>query len=198
MQTGAGFDPVRDLILAEFERPPHVQSINLRTLSAFQRALLVIDGTVTKFIEAYTMEPVETELLEQRNETLSADHAVLEATAGTEVIARRVRLQGRYSRTVHAWASSLIVPSRLQPREQEKLRIPGESIGRILLGSRMEQYRELIWYGREHSADAPEPLRGRSPGGYLSRAYRISSGGRPLMVINERFPMADSTTPQHH
>ncbi len=44
---------------AQASRPPELDELDLRTLTPFQRALLVLDGTVTKFIEAYTMEPLD-------------------------------------------------------------------------------------------------------------------------------------------
>ena len=53
------FDPLRDLAVAQFALPDELTPINMRTLSPFQRALLVIDGTVTKFIEAYKNEPID-------------------------------------------------------------------------------------------------------------------------------------------
>ena len=62
---GKGFDPLSDLLVAQPEKPAHLKDINLRTLTAYQRALLTIDGTVTKFIEAYVMEPIMVKLIEQ-------------------------------------------------------------------------------------------------------------------------------------
>lgn len=43
------FDPFADLMVMQAARPPHWQPIDLRTLTPFQRALVSIDGTVTKF-----------------------------------------------------------------------------------------------------------------------------------------------------
>lgn len=51
-----GFDPFADLLSAQASRPLELRPVNLRTLTPFQRALVSIDGTVTKFIEAYTLE----------------------------------------------------------------------------------------------------------------------------------------------
>ena len=44
MSANASFDPLSDLFLAQFDRPQELGSVNLRTLSPFQRSLLVIDG----------------------------------------------------------------------------------------------------------------------------------------------------------
>ena len=69
--------------------PAGVSGVNLRALTPFQRALLVIDGTVTKFIEAYVMEPVKVRILGNDWHRLSAGHTWLEADAGT---CRKARL----------------------------------------------------------------------------------------------------------
>lgn len=175
--------------MAQFAKPAQMGSVNLRALTPFQRALLVIDGTVTKFIEAYTMEPVETLRLAQEHRQLSADQPWLEAAAGTQVIARSVLLRGEYSRTVYAYALSLIAPDRL-PTEMSRqlLAEPGGSLGRMLQDSRLETRREVLWYGREPAPDLPSDVRALVGGEVISRTYRVLAGGRPMMLINERFP----------
>ncbi len=106
--TTAGFDPAAEVFVAQFARPETLQPVNFRALSPFYRSLLVIDGTVTKFIEAFTMEPVVVERLSQEELVLPADHEWLEAPAGTRVIAREVLL------TRHiAWCR--VRPRRLAP-----------------------------------------------------------------------------------
>src|SRR3970040_1519025 len=107
------FDPLSDLFVAQFAKPPDLGIVNLRALTPFQRALLVIDGTVTKFIEAYTMEPVTVRIISHEQRRLSADHTWLEAEAGTTVLARDVVLEGKYSGVLHAHALSLVLPERL-------------------------------------------------------------------------------------
>ena len=64
--------------------------MNLSQVTPFQRSLLVIDGTVTQFIEAYTFSPVEVVLLHQETQTLPTDHVWLDADKGTEIIDRQV------------------------------------------------------------------------------------------------------------
>src|SRR3989304_99825 len=101
------FAPLSDLFVAQFAKPPDLGGVNLRALTPFQRALLVIDGTVTKVIEAYTLAPVQTVHPGQERRALTSDQPWLEAPSGTEVLARRVFLEGRYTRTVYAYAVSL-------------------------------------------------------------------------------------------
>ena len=61
---------MKDLFAAQFAKPSDLEEMNLSQLTPFQRALLVIDGTVTQFIEAYTFSPVEVVLLHQETQTL--------------------------------------------------------------------------------------------------------------------------------
>jgi len=169
--------------------------VNLRALTPFQRALLVIDGTVTKFIEAYTLEPVQTVHLGQESRPLTSDQPWLEAEEGTEVLARRVFLEGKYTRTVYAYAVSLVVPDRLPEAARESLKDDAGSLGRILLSAQLETRREVLWYGREHLSDVPDPIRRLEGVPAISRTYRIISRGRPLMLINEKFPSTPDRLP---
>lgn len=183
------FDPMADLFVAQSYRPAELEDINLRTLTPFQRALLTIDGTVTKFIEAFTMEPIDVIRLAQSVRPLEADHSWLEAAESTPVIRRQVLLQGRYSGVAYAYAASLILPDRISDDMRERLQSDGESLGRILLSGMVETRREILWYGREPAADVPEPVRDLLGDDYLiSRTYRIIQSDRVLMMINEKFP----------
>lgn len=197
-EKGNDFDPLRDLFVAQAAKPAHIGEINLRTLTPFQRALLVIDGTVTKFIEAYTMEPVEIVRLGQEQRHLSADHAWLEASKGTPVIARQVVLRGQYSHTFHAYAVSLIVPKRLKDPVRQALELNGEGLGRILLNSQMETRREVLWYGKEKANGLPDVIRHQTQAEFISRTYRIIVEGLPIMLINEKFPYGVDGLPSHH
>ncbi|NJN69483.1 MAG: hypothetical protein HC801_03780 [Nitrospira sp.] len=79
MQKTNDFNPMEDLLTAQFALPADLRELNLRTLTPFQRALMVIDGTVTKFIEAYTMEQIEILRLGQEIRPLTVDNEWLEA-----------------------------------------------------------------------------------------------------------------------
>ena len=168
------FDPFADLMVLQTARPSHWQPINLRTLSPFQRALVSIDGTVTKFIESYTLEPVEVMRLQQQEQTLQSDHHWLAAPAGSKVIARQVLLYGKYSATTYAYAVSLLLADHLSIEMMHGLDVEPAGLGRILLNSQLENRREVLYTGND----------------FISRTYRIIVGGQPLMLINEKFPNA--------
>lgn len=192
-------DPIADLFVAQESRPDHLSPVNLRTLSPFHRALLAIDGTVTKFIEAYKMESLDIRLLATERRELSAHHRWLEAPRNTDVMVREVALQGRQTREIYAYAVSLVVPGRLSEAARHALEVDGAGLGRVLLKDRAETYREILWFGRETLATLPEALAHLRSREFLSRTYRILAGGKPIMLINEKFPVhGEDALPLHH
>jgi chorismate-pyruvate lyase len=191
-------DPLESLFLAHSTQPADLYRINLRVLSPFHRALLVIDGTVTKFIEAYTMEPIDIIRLSQAWQQLPIDHSWLAATAGTNVLTRQVLLRGHYSYRLYAYAVSLIIPERLPQNIQDDLAIDGGGIGRILNSSQMETRREVLWYGQEKSRNLPPNIGELAYRNFASRTYRIITNNQPVMLINEKFPYGDDSLPVHH
>ena len=194
----SSFDPLSDLLIAQIQRPPQWQDANLRALTPFQRSLLSIDGTVTKFIEAYTMEPVCVELIDQDVHNLEVDHPWLEIEAGTAVISRQVLLRGKYSQTLYVYAVSLLVYDQLPEEVREDLRLYPGGIGRVLIKNQLETRREVLWYGREDIQQLPEPVASLADGRFLSRTYRIICQDTPFMLINERFPLSLSQIMAHH
>jgi chorismate-pyruvate lyase len=196
--AGGGFDPLSDLLVAKLLTPVHLFEAYLRTLTPDQRAILSIAGTVTKFIEAYRMEPVDVVLIDQDVHSLEAAHPWLEIREGTPVISRQVLLQGKYSRTLYAYAVSLLVHDQLPEAVREDLKDHPGGIGRVLIKNRLETRREVLWYGREHIENLPEPVCHLTDGRFLSRTYRIICKGNPFMLINEKFPMSLGQMMEHH
>lgn len=192
------FDPLKKIQTAESAMPKELSKLNFRALTPFQRALMVTDGTVTKFIEAYTLDPVEIIRLNQKLYPLEEDHPWLEAGKGTEVMFREVMIRGVYSHTLYVHGMSYIVPERLKEDMRKRLEVQGEGIGRILNDAKMETRREVLWFGRERPADLPREISRMSDGEFISRAYSIITGGKPIVMINERFPVMTDVLPHHH
>lgn len=182
------YDPFKDLMLVQEERPLQLHQLDLRTLTPYQRALLAIDGTVTKFIEAYELEPVEATLLKQEVQLVFQDHPWLEVAAQTELVAREVLLRGRYSGTTYAYAVSLLVTERLPKNLLQGLHKEPSGIGRALLNSQIENRREILWYGHEVIKELPAVVQLYTGNEFLSRTYRIVADGKPIMLICEKFP----------
>ena len=191
-KTHASTKRMKDLFVAQFAKPSDLEEINLSQLTPFQRALLIIDGTVTQFIEAYTFSPVEVVLLRQETQTISTDHVWLDTEEGAEVAARQVVLQteqkdGRQP-TVHAYATSIIVLNRIPQIIREGLTLKGQGLGKLLQRSGLETRRDLLWWGLKRAKNLPQALLHLEDKLFLSRTYRIVSDRHPLMLINEQFP----------
>lgn len=195
METSSPFDPLAGLMTAQASRPRELDDLDLRTLTPFQRALLVLDGTVTKLIEAYTLEPLDIVRLSQEQHRLEQYHSWLDAPQGTTVALRQVLVRGRYSETFYTYAVSLLVLDRLSEHVRDGVERQGEGIGRLLNDTALETRREVLWCGREHLQDLPEAVSEVSDGHFISRAYRIIANGQPVAMINEKFPAAPDNWP---
>jgi chorismate-pyruvate lyase len=187
--TAERFDPVAGVFGAQSARPEGIRTVDARALTALQRALLVIDGTVTKFLEAWALEPVDVVRLEQEQLELATAEPWLELPAASPVIRRRVVLQGRRTAQFFAWADSLICAERLPLAMSAALAHDEGGLGRILLDSAVETRRECLWYGRERPAERPAAIARLWSGEFLMRTYRVIAAGRPIMLITERFPL---------
>lgn len=183
------YDPFAEVFIAQKSRPTCLQDIDPGTLSPFERACLVIDGTVTRFLEAHKMEPIEVVNCGHTREVLKKDHEWLDLPKGEGVISRRVLLRGRYSERVYAAAASLIVPERLNDAVGRPVGGIEEGLGRILVNGHIEQYRELLWYGKEVSSNLPGEIRSLSSDDSLTRTYRIIVKNTPIILITEWFEL---------
>ena len=184
---------MKALFVAQDDKPATLKEINLARLTSFQRGLLVTDGTVTQFIEAYTFMPVEVVLLQQTKQTLPTEHAWLQLSAGEEVISRQVVLQthspDKSPAITHTYADSLIVPKRLSKCILDGLESNKHGLGGLLRHSGLETRRELLWCGIETLTDLPSAIAHLEGKPFVSRAYRVFSDQAPLMLINEKFPL---------
>lgn len=183
---------MKALFVAQNDKPATLKRINLARLTPFQRGLLVADGTVTRFIEAYTLMPVEVALLQQTKQTLSTEHTWLQLPAGAEVISRQTVLQTYSQETsspkIHTYADSLIAPQRLPESILNGLASDKQGIGGLLQRSGLETRRELLWCGIEVLTDLPSAVAHLEGKQFISRAYRMLANQKPLMMINEKFP----------
>lgn len=184
---------MKALFVAQDDKPETLKRINLARLTPFQRGLLVSDGTVTRFIEAYTLMPVEVILLQQTKQILSSENIWLQLPAGAEVISRQAVLQThpkeKPSPTIHTYADSLIVPQRLPKSILNGLASDKQGLGGLLRDSGLETRRELLWWGIEPLTDLPSAIEHLEGETFISRTYRVFADQVPLMLINEKFPL---------
>lgn len=193
-QSGAFVNTrMKSLFVAQDKKPSTLREINFARLTPFQRGLIVTDGTVTQFIEAYTFAPVEVVLLQQKKQPLSSDHEWLQLAAGEEIISRQVTLQTHRetesSPIIYTYADSLIALKRLPKSILEGLEFNKQGLGRLLQRSGLETRRELLWCGIETLTDLPTAIAHLEGESFISRAYLVYAGQEPLMLINEKFPL---------
>lgn len=188
-RPGRAFDPTAGFFTAAHARPAELRTLDAARLPPLFRALLVIDGTVTKFLEAFAGEPVSIVRLAQAAGPAGAAAPWLDVDPAAEVLHRTVMLVGGRSDRLFGWAESAIVPARLPERLRRALDETGGGIGQILVAGALETRREGLWYGLGTPAVLPATVAGRTAGPFVTRSYRVLHGGRALMFITERFPL---------
>lgn len=183
------FDPTAGVFVAMHARPPGLGDVEPKRLSPFQRALLTIDGTVTQFIEAYTLEPVLIRVLDHAAGAAGEFAQWLACDSDTDVLQRRSALLGASTDRLYAYAESVLLPGRLSADMRGALTRETGGLGKILLNASLESRREALWYGTQELRDLPSALRAGESLRCLTRTYRVIAGEQPLMLITEHFPV---------
>jgi chorismate-pyruvate lyase len=163
----------------------------LERLPPMLRTLVITDGTVTKILEAFFWEPVVVDTGHQSLTRAEQPIEWLDAPAGEELLARRVRLRGADTGTIYAFAFSLIRTASISPELRQGLLDGLIGIGELIRDCGLESYRELLHFGHgremaySHAANShmPRPL------DLVSRTYRIIIGRRSSIVLTESFPL---------
>ena len=190
--TPGADDPISRIQVAPGARPASCGAVAPHTLSPFQRALLVNDGTVTSLIEAYTLEPVAVRCVGNFRRPLDRDDPWLAAPTGCAVIERRVLLLGQRTGRLYGHAEAVLILDRLPPEVCRRLEQQGQSLGRIIGDAGLESHREILWWGWQPADSVPdEARRAGLCDRALRRAYRITVARRPVALINEWFPGTD-------
>jgi chorismate-pyruvate lyase len=170
--------------------PDDVEAVDLRRLNSFLRGLLLLDGTVSRALEAETLHEVEVEPVDQEDcEPEPAVASALRLGPGDHCIRRRV-LMRIASPTPSVWAESYVVPRRLPEAFLKALTGNSQGIGGSLQQLRLESARELLWFGL-----ASVPTWSEQPGtpaATLRRAYLIITGGQPALRITEDFALQEN------
>ena len=180
------------IYVAQSDRPHRLKPVDAESLRPFHRALLVMDGTLTHFVEAFHREALTTTGLSQDVAPLTAYDRWLDAPPGLEVLQRQAILTGARTGALYAYAESRIATDRMPPCLRGAIEGSGELLGRIMRACRAETYRELLWHGVESPCELPAALSEHIGTRFLTRAYQVIAGGRPFMVITEKFPLPDA------
>lgn len=170
---------------AQHEASPDLDEVEITQLDPFLRSVLFTDGTVSRALEAHTLEDVAVEAVEQAPSPAPERVArYLGVPQAEECVRRRVamRIGGA---GVSVWAESHVVPRRLPREFLELLEGDPQGIGGSLQQLRLESWRELLWFGL---GPPPQWADGATPGATsLTRAYRVLTQGAPALLISEAF-----------
>ncbi len=151
-----------------------------RTLLPVLRTLLVSDGTVTRFLEAYFQEQIVIRV-DQHQEQLGTSSLVIDLPFSVEekILIREVELQGGLTKLCYAKARSWLRLSALDLEIQKAFQQKQWGIGELLSDRRVESYREILGYWIEGAGEQQ----------VVARSYRIWIRSKPTILIEERFPL---------
>ncbi len=163
--------------------------IDLSNLSYLQRILLISDGTLTDILEAYLLEPIKVLKISEKVEVTNKEISILELEAGSEVLDRKIFLQGKNSRKNLLYAESQIVIERLDEEFKNELLKSQTPIGHLWSQFRLETFKEIIEAGKESANELSSYFIDTEPKDQLLfRTYRVFSNRKPIMMITEKFP----------
>ncbi|MEH2123777.1 chorismate--pyruvate lyase family protein [Nostoc sp.] len=162
----------------------HIEPLKL---SSFQRILLTTDGTLTEILEAYLLEKIQLVKLSEKL-VITKSIPALGLDIDTQVIERKILLQGKISLNNFIYAESLIVPERLDTKLKDRLIKSQEPMGRVWLEHKLETFKEIIDSAIETAEDLSEFFNIAREDKMLSRTYRVISNKKPIVMITEKFP----------
>jgi chorismate-pyruvate lyase len=157
------------------------------------RTLLLTDGTVTRFLEAWYGEPIRVRTLQHGEAPLESDLAPLESKKGEPVLSRLISMRGGETDRLYGIAESRLRADLLWPRVREELVQERLGIGELMRERRIETYRELL--GGESVPAGPWATALECPpdAPTVARTYRIFVAGRPCLLITDRYVISRFT-----
>lgn len=178
-----GYTP-NDIIMADTG-----ESCKLSKLPPFLRTLLVMDGTVTKALEAWFWEPVTVVPLKNALAKLAETVEGLDTEKGDKALQREVILQGVNSEKTFACARSTVLIDCLPPELGEALGTGKIGIGELFRNKGLETYRELFNINYLPNLPDGDALLENLSGEVVSRSYQIWVNGSPAIIVTEYFPI---------
>ena len=169
-----------------------LKDMGIGSLDPLQRILLIADGTLTEILEAAHLEPIQLVKIAQERVPATTAHAALVPTLHENMLTRKILLQGRQSGKPYVYAESVIAVERLSPAFQDELLNSDIPLGRLWLKHRLETFKELPVFSRQPADDLGTHFGPAAPASLLARNYRVFSGGKPVMLIGEYFPVHSS------
>lgn len=177
-----------ELMRSDLDKSLARSHIEPSKVSPFQRILLTTDGTLTEILEAYLFEPILIVKLSEEIILTTQDIPLLDLKSGSEVIERKVLLQGKISRKNFIYAESVLVHERLEPKFRDELLKSKIPMGRLWLEHKIETFKEIIDSSQQLAENLSNYFKIQTEDRMLSRTYRVFSNHQPIMIITEKFP----------
>jgi len=162
--------------------------LDLKNLSPFQRILLTTDGTVTEILEAQLWEQINLIKLFQERRISDVDIPYLNLSSGTDILLRKILLQGGSSTTNYIYAESILVPEHLDGSLRDGLIKTDKPLGLLMIEAKTETFREILSCKMEKAEELGEYFDQAAKSKLISRTYRIFANQKPIMLITEKFP----------
>jgi len=158
--------------------------LDIKTLPAFLRTLLVMDGTVTKSLSAWFWEPVSVQAVYNKLETLTQPLEILGIKADDKILRREVSLNGKETQKTFACARSIVSMKHMPKNIGKSLEKGKMGIGELLQEQDIETYRDIF------SIEQKDKLLDSLAGDIVSRSYQIRVNGVPAIIVTEYFPVS--------
>jgi chorismate-pyruvate lyase len=173
---------------AEFSLVLNNYGINISDLSAFQKILLIADGTLTNILEAYLAERICVNKIAEEVTLSQKTITDLGVDPGEELLQRKILLYGDASSKNWIYAHSIIALNRLQQEFREQLVNSKIPIGKLWRKYKVETFKEIVDYSLEPANDFAQYFSIERDEQLLSRTYRVISDRKQVMLITEKFP----------
>ncbi|MFK8066880.1 MAG: chorismate pyruvate-lyase family protein [Gammaproteobacteria bacterium] len=175
------------MLRIDLEQSLSESDLDLKNLSPFQRILLTTDGTVTEILEAQFWEKINLIKLFQQQTICDVDVPYLDIKSGTEILTRKILLQGDDTKTNYIYAESILVPEKLDQNLQQGLINTDKPLGRLMIEAKTETYREILSCKQEKSDELNEHFDQNPDSDLVSRTYRVFANQKPIILITEKF-----------
>lgn len=151
---------------------------------------MLSDGTVTKFLEAYYLEPIRVKTLLHAESPLEEDMTPLAVPRGGLILRRRVQMIGEATNRIYGMAESFIRTDILWPEARGDLVEGRLGIGELMRERRVETYRELLGCDSGPAGPWAGELGCSGSAATAARTYRIFIAGKPCLLITDRYVIA--------
>jgi chorismate-pyruvate lyase len=163
-----------------------LRNIEFGSLDILLRMLLACDGTLVDALEAAFHESIKIVKLGNTTSRISAPVADLRLEIGQYLLCRKVIIVGEQTGRKYVFAETMLALERVPPAFQRELYESDKPIGKIWFDHGLEGRKELLSIEKLPSVSIEQIL--QSHQGIITRRYRLTSGGAPIMVIAESFP----------